>query len=66
MEKYIVLQMVTKQELEFNTNVENLDNLILCDPDTEEVMVFDSLEEAMAFRDKYGISGQTVEYPTYD
>jgi hypothetical protein len=61
MEKWIIIYMLNKNL--FKNKIFDLSDIAVCDDLDESLLVFDSLEDASNYQEKYEISGQCVELP---
>ena len=65
MEKWIILIIQFTND-ENVLPIDELVELAVCDEESGELMLFDSLDEADQYREKHSIDGQCVELPIYD
>lgn len=63
MQKWIILKML--RPVEFQLVINNLNTIAVCQPKSSMLMVFNSLDEAAAYQEDQGISGQCVELPIW-
>ena len=63
MEKWIILYMLNKSV--FKSKIFDLSDIAVCDDLKENLLVFQSLDEASNYQEKHGISGQCVELPIF-
>lgn len=62
--KWIILQFVHQKDIE--EGIYELDEVATCHPFNNNLMVFDSIEEAELYQDDHGIDGLKVELPVYE